>query len=169
MDAASIYKRRAVESATPIGLIILLYEGILQGLRLGIEAIEAGNAARAESGASAAAQAARQIETRTAALNRVLAMLGELRGVLDHKRGGSAAALFARFYQLAESNIFEASVRQDAEPLRELLGPFAEVQAAWRQAEALPPGVESVSALGAEASWAEGEPLARAGGVSWQA
>lgn len=127
MDAASAYQRRALESASPIGLIVLLYQAACQDLRRGIAALERG-----------------EVETRVAALNRVLAIVTELKAVLDFERGAEAAQLFARFYRSAEHTILDASCRQDAAPLRDLLDSFLSVQEAWRRADALPPGAVSV-------------------------
>jgi flagellar protein FliS len=128
MDAATAYQRRALESASPIGLIVLLYQAAGQQLRRALAAMDCGD-----------------IEARTSALNRVLAIVGELRAVLDYERGGEVARQFARFYYSSERALMDAACRQDPAPLRDLLNSFQQVQEAWRRADALPPGAHSVS------------------------
>jgi flagellar protein FliS len=146
MDAAAAYKRRALESASPIGLIVLLYQAACQNLRRAIAAVEAGD-----------------IETRTAALNQVLAIIAELNAALDFERGVEVARQFARFYHVAQRTVLDASFRQAAAPLRELLDSFTQVQAAWQRADALPPGASSVEHAGALAASSQQER------VAWQA
>jgi flagellar protein FliS len=146
MDAATAYKRRALESASPIGLIVLLYQSACQDLRRAIAAVEAGD-----------------IEKRTAALNRVLAIIAELKAVLDFERGMEVAQQFARLYHAAEHAVLDAGYRQDAAPLRELLDSFTQVQAAWQRADALPPGATSVEPAHTVAVRPQQEPAA------WQA
>jgi flagellar protein FliS len=121
MDAATAYRRRAVEGATPIGLIVLLYQGAVVELRKGLAALQA-----------------RDIEARTNAFRRVLAIVGELKRSLDFERGGEVAHNFARFYRLAERIILDCSVRQEPGQLPELLEQFELILAAWRQVEGRP-------------------------------
>jgi flagellar secretion chaperone FliS len=121
MDAAAAYRRRAVEGATPIGLIVLLYQAAVLEMRKGIAALQG-----------------RDIEARTNAFNRVLAILGELKRALDFERGGEVAHNFQRLYLLAERIILDCSVRQDLGQLPDLLEQFERILAAWRQVEARP-------------------------------
>ncbi|MGH9482667.1 MAG: flagellar export chaperone FliS [Terriglobales bacterium] len=122
MDAANTYHRRAAAGATPVGLIVLLYQAAVVALRRGIAAMDAGD-----------------IEARTLALNRVLALVAELKASLNYETGGEVARQFARFYHLAERLILQASCQKDAEPLRELLEQFVRVRDAWQQVDKLPP------------------------------
>lgn len=121
MNAASSYQRNSLEGASPIGLVVLLYQHGAAGLRRAIAALRAG-----------------EVEARTNALHRVLAIVAELKSVLDFEHGGVVARQFAQFYSLAERMILDASCRQDAEPLEELLGQFERIQAAWQQVDSRP-------------------------------
>jgi len=125
MDAAATYRRRSIEGSSPVGLIVLLYQGVTVDLRRAIAAIEHGR--RAD-----------DIEARTNALNRVLVLVGELRGALDFERGGEIARQFQRFFQLAERLVLQASFDHDARPLRELLQQFAAIRDAWQQVDTAP-------------------------------
>ena len=130
MDPAATYRRRTLESATPMGLVVLLYQAAITSLHRGLAAMEAGD-----------------IEKRTQSLNHVLAVIAELKSALNFERGGAVARQFALFYAMAERQILDASCRQDPEPLRSLLGPFGEIQRAWQQADARPrPGAAEAGA-----------------------
>lgn len=158
MNAASTYHRRALEGATPVGLIVLLYQAAVVSLRRGIAAMEAG-----------------EIEVRTQALNRVLALVAELKAALNYERGGEVAQQFARFYQLAERLVMQASCQQDAQPLRDLLEPMAQIRDAWQQVDALPvarqfdPAARVAPALGAAGGYVQ--PVRPTGDVrsAWEA
>lgn len=121
MDVATAYRRRSVEGATPIGLIVLLYQAAVLELRKGMAALEA-----------------RDIEARTRAFSRVLAIIGELKRSLDFERGGEVARNFARFYYLSERILLDCSVRQELGQLPDLLEQFQRILEAWRQVDARP-------------------------------
>jgi len=133
MDAATAYRRRAIEGSSPVGLIVLLYQGVTVDLRRAIAAIEHGR--RSD-----------DIEARTNALNRVLALVGELRGALNFERGGEIARQFERFFRLAERLVLQASFDHDAAPLRELLEQFSAIRDAWRQVDAAPAAGQPMAA-----------------------
>lgn len=122
MDSAITHHRQAAEGGTPIGLIVLLYQAAVVALRRGIAAMDAGD-----------------VEARTTALNRVLALISELQASLDFEQGGEVARQFARFYHLSERLILQASCQKEAEPLRQLLEQFVRVRDAWQQMDKLPP------------------------------
>lgn len=132
MDAATAYRRRSIEGASPVGLVVLLYQSACVEMRRAAAAIEAGD-----------------IEARTRALNKVLAIVGELRAALDFERGGAIAHQFAALYRLAERGVLEASARQDAAPLREVLEQFVLVRDAWQKIEAQ----QGAAAAAPEAAW----------------
>lgn len=130
MNAASTYQRRAIEGASPVGLVVLLYQGAVVQLRRAIGAMEA---------MQAQPPSLRNIEIRTSALNRVLAIIGELQRVLDFQRGGDIARNFDRFYRLAQTAIMQAVTSNDAQPLRDLLPQIEKILQAWRSVETRPP------------------------------
>lgn len=134
MNPAAAYKRRAIESASPIGLVVLLYQAAVVDLRRALAAMENDP------------DAPRQIEVRTQACNRVLAIVGELKGVLNYDSGGEVARNFSRFYQLAERLIVQASFQRDPEPVREMLQQFVILLNAWREVEARPMAAAQVPA-----------------------
>jgi len=132
MDAATAYRRRSIEGASPLGLVVLLYQAACVEMRRAASALDRGD-----------------IETRTRALNKVLAIVGELRAALDFERGGPIAQQFAALYRLAERGVLEASTRQDPAPLREVLEQFVLVRDAWQKIEAS----QDATPAGLEAAW----------------
>ena len=69
MDARSAYREAAARSATPVALVVMLYEQLVQDMQHALEAIEQGN-----------------IEERTRELDHALVILAHLQGKLDHGR-----------------------------------------------------------------------------------
>lgn len=121
MDAAHAYQRRLIETATPIGLIVLLFERAVLALERAGAAMERND-----------------IETRTAELNRALAIVAELKRSLNFERGGQVAHTFDRFYQMAERQIVTAACRRDRALIGQLQKQFCQIRDAWRQAEGKP-------------------------------
>lgn len=130
MDAAANYQHHSVTSASALGLVVLLYQSAAALLRRAIAALEAGD-----------------VESRTRLLNRVIQHLAELKAMLDFERGGAVAVQLSRFYSIADGMILEASLRQDPEPLRNLLQQLLTVQEAWQQLDSQPAVVQSKSPL----------------------
>ena len=158
MDPAAAYRRQSLQGASPIGIIVLLYQGACADLRRAIAAMDEGD-----------------VETRTQALNHMLAIIAELKGALNYELGGAVAHQFAHFYALAERDIMDASCRQDPETLRELLAPFQGILEAWREVEARPAaaagrGPEPRLALPPSTSaWSEPQPTRLRPEAAWQA
>ena len=118
MNPARQYRRAAAHSATPVGLVVLLYEAALDSLYRAVRAQEAGN-----------------IEERTTHLNRVLAVLGELQAALDFERGGEVARSLRDFYHFAHARLLEGSVRSSKEILVQVTEQFRLLRDAWQQVE----------------------------------
>lgn len=121
MDPAQAYQRRLIETATPIGLIVLLFERLVLSIERAVAALER-----------------HDIETRTTELNRALAIIAELRKSLNFEKGGEVARQFDGFYQHAERQIVAAGWRRDPAQLRELRGYLLQIRDAWRKAEVKP-------------------------------
>lgn len=137
MDAATTYRRRAVESSTPVGLVVLMYQRATLELRHAIAALRDEQTARGAQGHGGVA-AIRAIERRTACLSRVLALITELKAALNFERGGAVARDLDRFYALAERLILQASLQRDTQPLETLIVQFQNIGQAWQRLDAQP-------------------------------
>ena len=115
---ASAYQQSAARGASPIGLVVALYDTLLRDFRRAL-----------------AAQDSSQIETRVFELNHALTVIAHLRSVLDHQRGGEAAARLSRLYDVTHSMILEANVSCSRATLLKLLEMYSSLRQAWEQAE----------------------------------
>ncbi|SRR5579884_199911 len=112
------YRQAAVEAATPLGLVVILYDLAIEDFRKGIAAIGAGD-----------------VEARTAALQHALSVLEQLQGRLDFEKGGDAAQQLDRFYSMIRGKILEAQIKCSAAVLEGIIGFMADLRSAWKQVE----------------------------------
>ena len=64
---------------------------------------------------------------------RALAILGELRGTLDHGAGGALAARLDSLYDYIARRLLQAQLNDDERALDEVVGLLTPVRDAWRQ------------------------------------
>lgn len=112
------YRQFDIQGASPVGLIILLYDAALKSLHRALEALEAGD-----------------IERRTKALNHVVEVVGELQRSLNHEQGGQLTGLLDRFYSIVRGKIMEANIKASREILEELVEQFRGLREGWKQVE----------------------------------
>ncbi|HUK54720.1 MAG TPA: flagellar export chaperone FliS [Candidatus Binatia bacterium] len=115
-DTAKLYREAAVRGASPVGLVVLLYEEALRDLRRALAAV-----------------ARRDIEERTLSLSHALQVIGYLQSVLNFERGGRVAVQISAFYDFSRSRLLEANLQNSSEILEHLLHEFTETAEAWRQ------------------------------------
>jgi flagellar protein FliS len=118
MDARSSYRETAVRGASPVRLVICLYEQAIEDLRCAVIAMEKGD-----------------IETRTRGINHALTVVAQLQGTLDMERGGEVAGNLARFYSLVRAGLVEAQVKQSTRILEQQISQLATVHEAWLEVE----------------------------------
>ena len=98
MDAKTSYREAAVRGASPVRLVICLYEQAIEDLRRAVIAQEKGD-----------------IELATRGINHALTVIAQLHGSLDMEHGGDVARNLARFYSLVRAGLTEAQVKQSTE------------------------------------------------------
>jgi flagellar secretion chaperone FliS len=118
MDARSSYREAAVRGASPVRLVICLYEQAIEDLRQAVIALEKGD-----------------IEVRTRGINHALMVIAQLQGSLDMERGGDVARNLARFYSLVRTGLSEAQMKQSARILEQQISELAIVHEAWLEVE----------------------------------
>jgi flagellar protein FliS len=111
------YVQASACGASPIGLVVSLYDTILRDFVRALAAVEAGD-----------------VETRVFELNHALLVMAHLQSVLDHQRGGEAAKQFDRFYSVTRWKIVEANIQSTPESLEELIHLYGGMRQAWYQA-----------------------------------
>ena len=112
------YQRQRARGASPVGIIVLLYDAAIESLRRAKRAAESG-----------------RIEERVAASNHVLLIINELTRSLDYARGGEVARHLEKFYGVARAKLMDANFRSDPGAFEEALGMFCTLREAWRQVE----------------------------------
>jgi flagellar protein FliS len=123
MDARSSYRETAVRGASPVRLVICLYEQAIEDLRLAVIALERGD-----------------IEARTRGINHALMVIAQLQGSLDMERGGDVARNLSRFYGLVRAGLTEAQLKQSGRILEQQVSQLVLVHEAWLEVERVTAG-----------------------------
>jgi flagellar protein FliS len=137
------YRSSAIEGASPIGLVVVLYDRLVIDIR-----------------AAAAAIRADDIERRCRELNHAAWILGQLEDWIDRSNGGELAENLSTFYSHLRAKLTQAAVTKSASLLEEQIELISQVRSAWQQRDShasqevvLPPpaqgqGVSSFSSQG---------------------
>ena len=120
------YRKSAIEGASPIGLVIALYDTLWGDLRRAVEAIQAGS-----------------IEARCNELNHALLVLGQLESWVAPENGGDLGMSLTQFYRYLRAKMMEASTLQSARILGDLMDLVLHVRSAWQQRDMAPPAGEA--------------------------
>lgn len=115
---AAQYRQSSAQGAHPVGLVVRLYDAIVEDFRRAGEALQRGD-----------------VEKRTTALNHTLLIIAELESVLDHERGGQVARHLKGFYRVTRAMIVEANARSTSADIDRLMSLFLPVREAWQHAE----------------------------------
>jgi flagellar secretion chaperone FliS len=115
---ALTYRQFSVQGATPLGLVVMLYDGTIAAMQRAVAAIEA-----------------HDIQKKCAHLNHALAVIAQLEGTLNFERGGEVAQTLKYFYVYARTQALKANIENSPEMLRSLIEKFTNVREAWNQAE----------------------------------
>ncbi len=107
-----------MRGASPVRLVISLYEQAIEDLRRAVLALDQGD-----------------IEARTREINHALLVIAQLQGSLDMERGGEVARNLARFYGVLRAGLSEAQQKQSTVLLEQQISQLAEVHEAWLEVE----------------------------------
>lgn len=118
MNARLSYREAAVPGASPVRLVILLYEQAVEDLRRATEAHARGD-----------------IEGRTRDLNHAIVVIGHLQGTLDHERGGHVATNLERFYNQVRASLVDAQCRQSLAAIEGQILFLMQMHEAWCEVE----------------------------------
>jgi flagellar secretion chaperone FliS len=112
------YRQSTIHSASPVGLIVLMYDAALKSLYQAMDAIEA-----------------KDISRRTECLNHALEIVAHLQGSLDMEHGGEAARTLSHFYSFARARILTAGINNSVESVSGLAANVAKLRDAWQQVD----------------------------------
>jgi flagellar protein FliS len=117
-DPVREYKETAVRGASPVGLIVMLYEEVIRSIRKAQRELASGN-----------------IEERTKSLSHAINVVGHLQAVLDFEKGGRIARDLSVFYDLMRSQIMEANVKADNQILESIATEFSKIKETWHEVD----------------------------------
>ena len=110
------YRATKVSTASPVDLVVMLYQGVVRFTRAGIEATERGDVQAAHKG-----------------FVRAQDIIAELVSTLDHDRGGEVAKQLLALYDYAFRRLVEANCKKDVVPAREVIQIFRDLGMAWQE------------------------------------
>jgi flagellar protein FliS len=113
------YQERTLDGASPVDLVVALYDGIIRFLYSAIAAVERGD-----------------VNGRRAAVKRALAILIHLQARLRMDIGGRPAQVLSEFYASMFALILQASLAASTQRFEEVIGCVRNVRDAWRQVAA---------------------------------
>jgi flagellar protein FliS len=115
-NAYDAYLESRIESAEPIQLVRLLYQGATDAVRNARRHLASGD-----------------IAARSRSVSKAFEILTELTSSLDRERGGEIAVRLAQLYDYMQRRLLEANARQQDEPLAEVLGLLTTLAEAWQE------------------------------------
>jgi len=115
-DQALHYRETAIRTASPLELVVMLYEGAIQSLRQ-----------------AQACLARNDIAGRVRSINRAIAMISELQASLNFDHGAEPATSLDRLYTYMKGQIFKGNVEQNPEYLAEVVKLLENLNSAWVQ------------------------------------
>jgi flagellar protein FliS len=118
MNARLTYRESAVAGASPVRLVILLYEQLIEDLRRALTACRVGD-----------------IEERTRQINHAILIIGCLQSSLDAERGEAVVANLERFYNQVRSGLIDAQCRQSTDAIERQIAHIMLVHEAWCDVE----------------------------------
>jgi flagellar protein FliS len=128
-NAALAYRENASLGASPVGVVVLLYDRLAQDIHAAIAAMKSAN-----------------VEDRSSRINHALLILQQLQGNLDFAAGGAAARQLDVFYSHIRAKLLEAQIRQSSELLLAQAQAVAQVRESWAEIErSVPPSSTAVS------------------------
>lgn len=112
--SANAYRDTSVRTASPVQLVVQLYDGALRFVRQ----------AQQHHGDDEPLERGR-------AISRALAIVHELAGSLDFEQGGEVARNLDSLYRFAADQLFEANQSRRVEPLDAVIATLAPLREAW--------------------------------------
>jgi len=120
MDAkqslAGRYQEVNVSTATPLHLVVMLYDAAISSLEEARGYMER-----------------KDISGRSRAINKCTSILSELQSSLNLKEGGDIASSLNRLYEYMKTTLLRAGVEQNSDLVKEVSGLLENLRSAWRQ------------------------------------
>jgi flagellar protein FliS len=118
MDPNVTYRTASPRASSGVGIVILLYEQLVQDFRRAMTAIDE-----------------EDVEDRTFELGHALEVVGQLQSRLDMELGGDVAHNLDRFYGTLRAGIVDAQVNASKPRLQQLIDSVLSIREAWLHVE----------------------------------
>lgn len=110
------YRRSAVQNASPIQLVLMLYDILVKDLRNLADQVEA-----------------RDYQEQTAAIRHALLVLQQLEGSLDPHHGGVLVESLSRFYAMVRASMLRAQAEQSIHLIDHLIALVLQVRSSFEE------------------------------------
>jgi len=140
MNVKQSYREASVQGATPVELVVRLYEQMLEDLRQVAHAIEKND-----------------IHRRTEKIKHVILVVGHLQSTLDFERGGKVAQDLDNFYNLFRQRLVQVQFRPMTRGVAQLITDLTVLREAWAKVDRAerPSGATHAGVFGAAAPAAD--------------
>jgi flagellar protein FliS len=112
------YQKQAVTGASPVGLVVMLYDGALRFMEAGREAI-----------------LAKDFAEQNRNLQRAQKIVLHLIGTLDHEKGGPIANNLRELYKYVLDQLVNANIHDQASRVDEAIKTFSQLREGWAELE----------------------------------
>jgi len=117
-DPRIAYRQAAAQGASPVQLVLRLYEQIIEDLRQALKAIEQN-----------------RIDLRTNKINHAILVIGHLQSRLNFEAGGEVSQNLDRFYNVLRSSLMEAQFKASSELISARINDLLGLRGAWLEVE----------------------------------
>ena len=117
-NVAVAYRESAALGVSGVGIVVLLYDRLVQDMHGAAAALTAGD-----------------IEARAAHVNHALLILQQLQGRLDFAAGSTTARQLDAFYSHLRGKLLEAQIKHSPEVLLEQVQAVTQVRECWAEVE----------------------------------
>lgn len=112
------YLQAAVQDATPVGLVVILFDQLITDVERVIAALASG-----------------EVEKRATHLKHAFLILQQLEGSLDPENGGDATKALGQFYSAVRSKLLEGHIKAQPDIFRRQVQLLLDVRHAWQQVD----------------------------------
>jgi flagellar protein FliS len=125
--ATAAYQTTQVQSRTPLEQVVLLYDGAIGFLTRALDAV-----------------AHKDIRGRQRSISRAVAIVNHLQNTLNREAGGEIARALDALYSYTRERLLEANIKQQGEPIEEVLRLLGTLREGWADIAANPPRLHAV-------------------------
>ncbi len=143
MNIQQSYREAAVQGASPVELVVRLYEQMIEDLRQAAIAIERND-----------------IERRSNRIKHVILIIGYLQSTLDFARGGKVAENLDQFYDVLRQNLLRVQFRPSPRALSQQITDLLAVREAWIEVDRAEKSAASNAVAGAGMARSAGRDVA---------